>query len=71
MEAAFEDLSKAFKEISIVAFTWLKDRHCLVQKQGVKIEMIRKDTRTISRILRITLQRSSVSELVTKCMKIG
>ena len=44
MEAAFEDSSKAFKEISIVAFTWLKDTHCLVQEQGVKIEKIRKDT---------------------------
>ena len=44
MEAAFEDSSKAFKEISIVAFTWLKDTHCLVQEQRVKIEEIRKDT---------------------------
>ena len=44
MEAAFEDLSKVFKEISVVAFMWLKDMHCLVQEQGVKIEKIRKDT---------------------------
>ena len=44
MEAVFEDSSKVFKEISIVAFMWLKDMHCLVQEQGVKIEKIRKDT---------------------------
>ena len=44
MEAAFEDSSKAFKEISIVAFMWLKDTHCLVQEQRVKIKKIRKDT---------------------------
>ena len=43
MEAAFEDSSKVFKEISIVAFTWPKDTHRLAQEQGVKIE-IRKNT---------------------------
>ena len=44
METVFKDLSKAFKEISIIAFMWLKDMHCLVQEQGVKIEKIRKNT---------------------------
>ena len=44
MKTAFKDSSKAFKEISIIAFTWLKDTHCLIQEQGVKIEKIRQDT---------------------------
>ena len=44
MEAVFKDLSKTFKEISIIAFTWLKDMHCLIQEQGVKIKKIRQDT---------------------------
>ena len=44
MEKAFKDLSKAFKEISIITFAWLKDTHCSVQEQEVKIEQIRQDT---------------------------
>ena len=35
---------KGFKEISIVAFTWLKDTHRLAQEQGVKIKKIRMNT---------------------------
>ena len=44
METVFKDSSKAFKEISIIAFTWLKDMHGLVQEQRVKIQKIRQDT---------------------------
>ena len=44
MEAVFEGSSKAFREISIVAFMWLKDTHRLAQEQGVKVEKIRKNT---------------------------
>ena len=44
MEAVFEGSSKVFKEISIVAFMWLKDTHRLAQEQGVKIKKIRKNT---------------------------
>ena len=44
METAFKNSSKAFKEISILAFAWLKDTHCSVQEQEVKIEQIKQDT---------------------------
>ena len=44
MERAFKDLSKAFKEISIITLAWLKDTHCSIKGQEVKIEQIQQDT---------------------------
>ena len=44
MEVVFEGSFKAFREISIIAFRWLKDTHRLTQEQGIKVEKNRKST---------------------------
>ena len=55
METVFKDSSKAFKEISIITFAWLKDTHCLIQEQEVKIEQIRQDTQDHGQEIKATV----------------
>ena len=55
METVFKDMSKAFKEISIITFAWLKDTHCSVQEQEVKIEQIRQDTQDHGQEIKATV----------------
>ena len=45
MEATLRGSSKAFREISFLAATWLKETHHSLQKQEVRLQQVEQDAR--------------------------
>ena len=49
METKLRDSSKAFMEISFIATAWLRDIHCSIQQQEIRLEQVEQDAQTQKR----------------------